>query len=224
MRFCKKIGLFICCVLLLFSGIELTLAFTALPAVRYDGKEKQLAILNTQGTDLFREFKALVPGDTVTQSILLQFENISRKTDLYMRAETPDNSELPENIRLKVYVADRLISDSDLNSQDALKEKVLLYEFSQSEEVEIKAVLEVPAEIGNEISDRRKELRWIFYVQEEDNREEDPKSDDTAGFDTIIEAAAPETGDPNRLVGYLFIHMCSMIGVFLILFRKRTQK
>lgn len=224
MKLYKKIGLFLCGVLLLFSGIELTFAFSSLPAVCYDGKEKELVIQNTWETDLFREFKNLVPGDIVTQSILLQFDNISRKTNLYLRAEASDGSGLPENIMLKVYVADRLISESDLNSQDTLKENTPLYEFTQSEEVEIKAVLEIPTEIGNEIADRKKEIRWIFTVQEEDVPEEDSKPEDTVREDTVIEAVSPETGDNNRLLGWLFLNMCSVIGFFLFLFRRKTQK
>ena len=224
MKLYKKIGLFICCVLLLFSGIEITMGFSALPAVRYDGQEKEFMILNTQGTDLFGEFKDLVPGDTVTQSILLQFDNISRKTDLYLRAETADGSGLPENIRMKVYVADRVISEGDLNSQETFTENTLLYEFTKSEEVKIKVVLEVPGEIGNEIADMRKEIRWIFTVQEEEAQEEDFMSDDTAGSDTVIEAVVPETGDHNRLVGWLFLNMCSVIGVVLLLVVRKTQK
>ena len=224
MKLYKKIGLFLCCVLLLVSGIELTFAFSSLPAVCYDGKGKELVIQNTWGTDLFREFKDLVPGDTVTQSILLQFDNISRETNLYLRAEASDGSELPENIMLKVYVADRLISVSDLNSQDTLKENTHLYEFTHSEEVEIKAVLEIPSGLGNEIADRKKEIRWIFTVQEEDAQEEDSKPEDTVREDTVIEAVAPKTGDNNRLLGWLLLNICSVIGVFLFLFRRKTQK
>jgi hypothetical protein len=222
MKLYKKIGLIVCCVVFLFSGMEITLAFSSAPTVRYDGKEKKFEILNTRGTDLFQDFKAVVPGDTITQSILLQFDNISRETDLYLRAESTDNAAIPEDIKLKFYVTEKLISESNLNTQGALKENTLLYKFTQSENVEVKVVLEVPTGIGNEISDMRKDIQWIFTIQEDDSVKEEPETDEPAP-DTGIEVTVPDTGDDSAIVDYLILNVCSIIGIFLIFFAKKTE-
>ncbi len=97
-----------------------------------------------------------------TQTIYLQGDHIQNVADMYLQIETPDGMEMLDGIHLKIYVKDELISECPLNGTQKNQEKIFLHQFTKSEFVELKVVLEVPISIGNEISDLHKELYTTF--------------------------------------------------------------
>ena len=71
MKRIRLIILLLSCVIFIYSGVRMSLAFGREPGVIYDGKEKSFTFVNTEETDLFREFKDVIPGDVLTQKIKL---------------------------------------------------------------------------------------------------------------------------------------------------------
>ena len=143
----------------------MSLAHGREPGVIYDGKEKAFTFINTQETDLFKEFKDVIPGDVLTQKIKLYCQNISSKTNLFLKASIDDAVDLPDDITLTVYSGENIISHGSADATNGLDEYVLLGTFSKDGEIDLSVVLTVPRSIGNEISYVEKNIDWQFAVQ-----------------------------------------------------------
>lgn len=150
---------------LICSGVQVTLATDSAPTVLYDESKNQFSFVNTKETDLFAGFKDVIPGDTLVQQIVLIGENITVDTEFYLKAEIHDDVDLPEEITLSVYAEGILISEGPADETSSLTEFVKLCSMEKSAKLELTAVLSVPTSIGNEISNVRKDIDWIFAVR-----------------------------------------------------------
>ncbi|MBO5106245.1 MAG: hypothetical protein J6C29_05045, partial [Clostridia bacterium] len=194
MKRIKLIILLLSCIIFIYSGVQLSLSFGKEPGVIYDGKEKSFTFINTQETDLFKEFKDVIPGDVLTQEIKLYCQNISSTTNLFLKASIDDSVDLPDDITLTVYSGENIISHGSANTVNGIDDYVLLGTFSKDGTTELSVVLTVPTSIGNEISYVEKNIDWQFAVQV---LEEDKKPIDS-----------PSTGDNSNIelwIALLFI-------------------
>lgn len=135
-------------------------------------------------TDLFQNFKNVMPGDTVTETIT--FTNSATDCDfvnLYMRAEAHDETDNPlspkvaekesvatmteflSKLSMKVWNGTELIYDASPDQLDGLKDNVFLGTFRTGETATLKVDLSVPIELGNEYANRVGEVDWIFHVE-----------------------------------------------------------
>lgn len=165
MKHIKPIILLLSCVIFIYSGVQMSLAFGREPGVIYDGKEKAFSFINTNETDLFSEFKDVIPGDVLTQKIKLYCQNISSTTNLFLKASIDDTVDLPDDITLTVYSGENVISYGAADATNGLDEYILLGTFSNDGEIDLYVVLTVPTSIGNEISYVEKNIDWQFAVQ-----------------------------------------------------------
>ncbi len=134
-------------------------------------------------TDLFDDFKDVMPGDTLTEEIRVR--NAAPEFDyvkIYLRAEAhSEENELSESIakredvssmqdflsQLKMQVyngADLIYSDSP-DKTGALNSGVLLGEFYDGNETKLTIKLSVPAELDNKYMHRAGEVDWIFTAE-----------------------------------------------------------
>ena len=136
-------------------------------------------------TDLFQNFKNVMPGDTLTETIT--FTNSATDCDfvtLYMRAEAHDETDNPlsekvaasgetvatmteflSKLSMKVWNGTELIYDASPDQLDGLKDNVFLGTFRTGETATLKVELTVPIELGNEYANRVGEVDWIFHVE-----------------------------------------------------------
>lgn len=135
-------------------------------------------------TDLFQNFKNVMPGDTLTETIT--FTNSATDCDfvnLYMRAEAHDETDNPlspkvaeketvatmteflSKLSMKVWNGTELIYDASPDQLDGLKDNVFLGTFRTGETATLKVDLSVPIELGNEYANRVGEVDWIFHVE-----------------------------------------------------------
>lgn len=136
-------------------------------------------------TDLFGNFKNVMPGDTVTETIT--FTNSAADCDfvnLYMRAEAHDETENPlsekvaasgetvatmteflSKLSMKAWNGTELIYDASPDQLDGLKNNVFLGTFRTGETATLKVELSIPIELGNEYANRVGEVDWIFHVE-----------------------------------------------------------
>ncbi len=177
-------------------------------------------------TDLFHNFKSVMPGDSLTQKIAVKNEaDCCDFVKIYIRAAV-HNAQNP--VGTQVTEHEDAVSMQDFLSQltitvqnggqtvfagklDSAQNSVLLGSFRKNEGTELTAVLEVPANLGNEYAKRVGEVDWVFTVEE---------YNDTAP-DT------PQTGDHFQLQRYGILMAASLTGIVALLFamrRKRTQK
>ena len=181
----KKSISFILMLLLVMSFV--TTAFAADSSITFtgfsSGFEFQPGSEYTE-TDLFQNFKNVMPGDTVTETIT--FTNSATDCDfvnLYMRAEAHDETDNPlspkvaekesvatmteflSKLSMKVWNGTELIYDASPDQLDGLKDNVFLGTFRTGETATLKVDLSVPIELGNEYANRVGEVDWIFHVE-----------------------------------------------------------
>ena len=135
-------------------------------------------------TDLFGNFKGVMPGDTVTETIT--FTNSATDCDfvnLYMRAEAHDETDNPlspkvaekesvatmteflSKLSMKVWNGTELIYEASPDELDGLKTNRLLGTFRTGETATLKVELSVPIELDNKYANRVGEVDWIFHVE-----------------------------------------------------------
>lgn len=135
-------------------------------------------------TDLFDNFKGVVPGDVMTEEIT--FTNSATDCDfvhLYMRAVAHDEETNPlseavaetetvatmteflSQLSMKVWNGTELIYDASPDELDGLANNVFLGTFRTGETMTLKVELTVPIELDNKFANRVGEVDWVFHVE-----------------------------------------------------------
>ncbi len=182
----KKTKLFsLLIVMMLIFGA--TTAFAADSAVTFKGMTEGFGFApgsEYTTTDLFDNFKNVMPGDKLTEEIT--FTNEATDCDyinVYLRAEVHDEIENPlsdkvaeketvatmtdflSQLGMKIYNGETLIYDASPDEEGALAENVLLGTLVKGEKLELKVELNVPASLGNKYANRVGEVDWVFLVE-----------------------------------------------------------
>lgn len=137
-------------------------------------------------SDLFQDFKGVMPGDTLTQQITVK-NDISNgiKVKIYLRAEAVDQQyqNFLSQMNLKV-VQDggSVLFDAPADMQDGLASNVCLGTFYSGADVDLDVTLDVPIEMGNEFQDSTGLVRWVFTAEELPISPDDPKTGDTVNI------------------------------------------
>lgn len=203
MKILKKILLCIFSLCLIVSCAGLTLAYTTNgePTILYDGNEKSLTVLNTEGSDLFVNMKDLMPGDSRVQEVSLQAKNLKDTTSIWLKADCDaETAQALEQLTISVYIDDKLISSGPVGESTNLYSGVELYEFSDDKTVQMSIELNVPVQVGNELVDAQKHLHWTFTIQDESG--------------TVV--VPPQTGEKSNVMWLLILMFISCIGIICI--------
>ena len=135
-------------------------------------------------TDLFDNFKNVMPGDQLTETI--QIKNDATDCDyikLYMRAVVHDENDNPlsekvaetetvatmqdflSQLTMRIYNGDELIYNASPDEAGALANNVLLGTLSKGESLNLRVELDVPIELGDEYANRVGEVDWVFLAE-----------------------------------------------------------
>ena len=165
-------------------------------------------------TDLFPNFKDVLPGDSITQRIAIK-NKANRRVDvrIYMRSlgAHEDSVEFLSQLGLDVTLA----TDTDLFEAPAdqtaqLTEWVLLGKIKSGGEVELDVTLNVPVTMGNEFTNQVGYLDWQFRVEE------------------LPAGSGPQTGDDMNLGLYIGVAAVAAVAIvvvlILLLWKKKDQE
>ena len=175
-------------VLMLLAVLSMSVtAFAESPSITFKGHTEGFDFQpgsDYTETDLFGNFKNVMPGDTVEETIT--FTNSAADCDfvnLYMRAEAHDETENPlsskvaekENLAtmteflsklsMKVWNGTELIYEASPDQLGGLQSNTLLGTFRNGETGTLKVQLSVPIDLDNKYANRVGEVDWIFHVE-----------------------------------------------------------
>ena len=212
--------------LLLLLGMGAT-AF-AESKVTYEGGAEKFVFLpgsEYSETDLFENFKGVMPGDVITQEITVQ-NNYTKaeKVKIYLRAVVHDEQGNPlseevartedlvsmqdflSQLSMTVKQGDKVLFSASPDELDGLKENVLLGTFPGRSKTILTVELSVPFELGNEYANRVGEVDWVFTAEEV--------------------TKTVQTGDDSDLILWAALMTLSLVtaaGVILSLNRKNKE-
>ncbi len=198
-------------------------------------------------TDLFDNFKGIMPGDVRKEEISI--ENWCASHDyikVYMRAVPHDESGNPispevlkelqadnrkgtksdleymydflEQLSMKVTREGSVIYQESPDALDGLTDNVYLGELRWDQKLNLEVELTVPMELGNEYMDRIGEVDWVFTVEGYDDPEPTPEPTPTP---TPLPPSLPQTGDDTAIGAYIILLMFSVCGMAVILTKKQ---
>lgn len=163
-------------------------------------------------TDLFPNFKNVLPGDSLTQKITVR--NVREndvKVKIYLRALGPVEGSEDFLSQLHMTVAkseDNTMAymfDATADQTAGLTDWVLLGTLYSGGEVNLEITLDVPITMGNEFQGAAGYLQWQFMVEELPVEPDDPRP--------------PQTGDdfnPMLFVGLAVGSMMLLLLLFLL--------
>ena len=180
-----------------------------------DGVDKFIFVTDSEysDTDQFENFKAVMPGDTIEQRILL-CNDISndRKIKVYMRAlgANEGSEDFLSQLNLTIVKdTDTILFDATADQAAQLTDWVYLGTLYSGGECELVVTLEVPVTMGNEYANAVGYLDWEFGVSEYLVEDSDPKP--------------PQTGDNNQILLWAVLMAGSFILLMLLMFARRKK-
>lgn len=196
----------------------------ALPAAALDGQvvyaegaEKFFFLPGSDysPTDLFPDFKNVMPGDRIQQKILVK-NDVSNdcKIKIYMRAlgAHEDSVEFLSQLNLTVTKGtDTIMFDAPADQTAQLTDWVCLGTLYSGGECELIVTLDVPVTLDNQFKNLVGYLDWEFAVEELPVEPDDPEP--------------PKTGDESQILLWAGLMVGSLIMLLILLFgRKKKEK
>ena len=166
-------------------------------------------------TDLFTEYKGLMPGDSVRQDITVKNDSsYGVKVKLYVRSHGAheDSVDFLSKLHLTIAKSENnemaYMFDAAADQTGGMTDWVYLGTLYSGGEVNLILNLDIPIELGNEYQDAIGYIDWEFKAEELPIDPDDPKP--------------PQTGDNSNLYFYAMLAGVSGIAlVILILKRKK---
>ncbi len=169
-------------------------------------------------TDLFTDFKDVMPGDSITQKVTVRNDASKKvKVDIYMRSlgAHEGSEDFLSELTLRVAkdengeMAYMFDAPSDQSAQ--LTEWVLLGTLYSGGEVDLLVTLDVPVTLDNSFKNLIGYLDWQFRVEESPAEPDDPKP--------------PDTGDETDILlwGCVFALSCGMMFIIILGKKKKDR-
>lgn len=166
-------------------------------------------------TDLFPDFKDVMPGDQIQQKILVKNDVSNKcKVKIYMRALGAHEDSVAFLSQLKLTVTkgtDTVMFDAPADQPGQLADWAYLGTLYSGGECELIVTLDVPVTLDNQFKNLVGYLDWEFAVEELPVEPSDPEP--------------PKTGDDSQVLLWAVLAAGSLaVLVILLLGRKKKEK
>ncbi len=176
--------------------------------VTYDGKAQEFIFepgSEYSPTDLFPNFKGVMPGDSITQKISVKNDvDKNVKVKIYMRSLGAHENSVEFLSQLKMTVTlltDTNLFDAMVDETAQLTEWTYLGTLYSGGEADLEVRLDVPVTVGNEYQEQIGYLDWEFRIEELPVSPDDP---------------APPTGDRSYITVWIVVGIGVSAVVILI--------
>ena len=166
-------------------------------------------------TDLFTEYKGLMPGDSVRQDITVKNDSsYGVKVKLYVRSHGAheDSVDFLSKLHLTVAKSENnemaYMFDAAADQTGGMTDWVYLGTLYSGGEVNLILNLDIPIELGNEYQDAIGYIDWEFKAEELPIDPDDPEP--------------PQTGDNSNL--YFYAMLASVSGIALVILLPKRKK
>ena len=206
---------------LLLTGFIAAIAMTAVPAfadgkVTYDGDAQKFIFepgSEYSPTDLFEDFKDVMPGDSLTDTITVSNKNITdKKVKIYMRSlgAQEDTDAFLSQLSLTVdETGASTLFEAPADESAQLTDWVLLGTLSPGGSAELSVTLNVPIDLDNEYADSIGYLDWEFMVEEIPDESPTPTPTAAPKKDSNKKGSSTDTGDSTDLGMYYTLIGCA---------------
>ena len=207
------------CTLLMTALLVFSLGVTASAegTVYYEGNAREFIFAPGSiysPTDLFSDFKGVMPGDSITQQILVKNDaSHGVKITVYMRSLGAQENTDDFLSQLYLTVAQRgdsIMFAAPADETAQLTDWVCLGTIYSGGEITLDVTLDVPITLGNEYQHEIGYIDWEFKVEEFPIGDDDPE--------------VPKTGDDANVLLYAGLMLASLLAMILLLLANKRQK
>ena len=220
----KLIKIIFVLALTLAMMMSMTITVLADSNVTYQGDSQELIFSpgsDYSPTDLFVDFKGVMPGDSLSQPIEIRNENSGKdKVKVYLKAlgahEGSDEFLSQMTLAVEVTGGDKGLFDAPANETAQLTDWVLLGTLDNNAAVTLNVTLNVPITMGNDFQNAIGYLDWQFKAEQIEYQA--PTVDPTD-----IQEKGTKTGDDFMLIPFVLIAICALAIIVFVL-AGRTKK
>lgn len=167
-------------------------------------------------TDLFPNFKGVMPGDSLTQKITVKNDAAKNvKVKIYLRSlgAHEDSAEFLSQLGLNVQKSEdnkmAYMFDAAASETAQLTDWVCLGTLYSGGEVNLDVTLDVPVELPNTFQNNVGYLDWEFRIEEFPVEDSDPKP--------------PQTGETTKAGWWIAAASCSLLVMSILLIRRKKH-
>lgn len=214
----KKLILFLSVCALLLSGIMAVSAENG--NVTYSGDAGKFIFTpgsSYSPTDLFPNFKDVMPGDSIAQSITVKNDASNKvKVKIYIRSlgAHEDSADFLSKLHLRVEKSEdntmAYMFDAAASEAAQLTEWVCLGTLYSGGEVNLNVILDVPVELDNAYQQQIGYLDWEFMIEEYEIEPSDPEP--------------PKSGDESPLWLWAGLGGMSLFVILILIFAEKRKK
>lgn len=189
----------------------------AAASVGYDGSLSEFTFSpgsSQSPTDLFPNFKDVMPGDELTQQIVIEHgysKNVKIRVYLRSLGAAEGSEDFLSQMNLSVeHTGEGVLFDAPAHEKAQLSDWVSLGTLYPGGKATLKVTLEVPANMDSSYADSLGSIDWQFKVEELPLAPGDP--------------TPPQTGDSGELWLYIGVFALALPALLLLLLpRKRRE-
>ncbi len=122
-----------------------------------------------ENTDLFENFKGVMPGDQVAQTIFVKNDSkVPVKIYLKINPIQSEDDQFLKQLTLTMNNQGVEVFNETLDQQGQFKQFILLAELKPQQQKTLDLLLDVPLTLSSEYMEYESEIQWIFKVEEDE--------------------------------------------------------